>query len=285
MLLYKIIDAARCVYEVYDLTHALEKLVQTTLRAIIGDMGLDDTLASREEINRSLLLKLGHVCFNWGVEITGVEVLEIVPTQHIQDAMHQQIAAERRRRAAVVEAQGYRKQVKTRAEGDCAATIALSKAYQRVTMLRAKARSEARKRIAAAEAESLIILHRALADYATPSADYMIGWKYIDACRDIIGAARARKIYFPYQTDVVGGARLLSQPSVAYVAPPRGSSGAVAGAASVATAGVAGIAGATAFATGTVAGTGTGTGIGIGIGVSGDRDREQKALPPAADLF
>ena len=93
MLLYRIVNPLRAVYETYDLCHAVEKLVQTTLRAIIGDMGLDDTLASREEINRSLSHKIHNVCLNWGISITKVELLEITPTNTVQAAMHQQLAA------------------------------------------------------------------------------------------------------------------------------------------------------------------------------------------------
>jgi len=176
-------------------------------------MGLDDTLASREEINRSLLNKLGHVVLNWGVEITAVEVLEIVPNRDIQRAMHQQISAERRRRAAVVEATGYRKQIKTRAEGECAATIALSKAYQRKIVLRSKGKAEAQKKIAEAEAEALAMIGKALAPYGVSAADYIVGWRWIESFRDLGCNARSRRIFFPFQTDVVGSARFCSQGS------------------------------------------------------------------------
>lgn len=69
LLLFELVDPIRVAYETYDLHHAVEKLVQTTLRSIIGDMGLDDTLASREEINRGILKKIDHVCWNWGIKI------------------------------------------------------------------------------------------------------------------------------------------------------------------------------------------------------------------------
>jgi regulator of protease activity HflC (stomatin/prohibitin superfamily) len=214
MLLWKIVDPVRAVYEVFDLTHAVEKLVQTTLRSIIGDMGLDDTLASREEINRSLLNKLGNVCLNWGVEITAVEVLEIVPVQgEIQKAMHLQISAERRRRAAVVEATGFRKQIKTRAEGECAATIALSKAYQKKIVLRSKGKAESMKKIAEAEAESLSIIAKALSGYGVSAPDYVIGWRYIEAFKELCCSAKSRRIFFPFQTDVIGAARFVGLPS------------------------------------------------------------------------
>ena len=87
MLLYKIQDPVRAVYEATDLPKMVEDLVQTTLRSIIGDMGLDDTLASREEINRVLQQKIARTFLNWGFKIIKVDILEIVPaTRTIQVA-------------------------------------------------------------------------------------------------------------------------------------------------------------------------------------------------------
>merc|ERR1712072_137475 len=102
MIVFNLFDPVRVAYETFDLSHAVMKLVQTTLRSIIGDMGLDDTLASREEINRALMQKISLICNNWGVEITRVELLEIAPTQSMQNAMHKQLSAERVRRAQIV---------------------------------------------------------------------------------------------------------------------------------------------------------------------------------------
>lgn len=92
-------SVSQAVYETFDLDNAVEKLVQTTLRSIIGDMGLDDTLASREEIERGLELRIKSICFDWGLEIKSCELLELTPTPSVQDAMHQQLRAERERYA------------------------------------------------------------------------------------------------------------------------------------------------------------------------------------------
>jgi regulator of protease activity HflC (stomatin/prohibitin superfamily) len=105
MILYKLVDPMRVAYETYDLSHAVEKLVQTNLRAIIGDMGMDDTLASREEINRSLKTKIKKICYNWGLEVQGVELLEISPSHEVQTAMRQDRG---RRRVAAAEENGRR---------------------------------------------------------------------------------------------------------------------------------------------------------------------------------
>ena len=106
MLVYRLIDPVRVAYETFDLSHAVEKLVQTTLRSVIGDMGLDDTLASREEIERGMSTRIRHICRDWGLEIKSVELLEITPNRTVQEAMHKQIGAERVRRANIVTADG-----------------------------------------------------------------------------------------------------------------------------------------------------------------------------------
>ena len=108
MMVIQITDPVRVAYEVvvgsgvhsqtYDLIEAVERLVQTSLRSVIGDMGLDDTLASREEIEKLVSNKVCKVCQDWGLTISGVDLLEIDPTDTIQAAMHEQIRAERYRR-------------------------------------------------------------------------------------------------------------------------------------------------------------------------------------------
>lgn len=204
MVLYKLIDPVRVAYETFDLSHAVEKLVQTALRSIVGDMGLDDTLASREEIERGLRLKIHRVCHNWGLQIMSCELLEITPTPSVQEAMVAQLSAERVRRASIVEADGFREQVKTEAEGSCQAQIAMASGTQRATVLRAKGTADARVNIARAEAEAISIVHDALKDYGVNAASYLLALRYIETFSAIASHASARKVYFPYETDVVG---------------------------------------------------------------------------------
>ena len=223
MMLYRIIDPVRAVYEVYDVAHALNRLVQTTLRALVGDMGLDDVLVSRVELNRSLLAKVGRVfahppplvllpiislslgsfspacrpplassyhliafsppplpqigavVYNWGIEVTAVELLDISPKREIQDAMHRQIAAECLRRSQVVLATGVRDQLKLEAEGECKAAITNATAQQRTKEIEAHGEAESRKIIALAEAQALAILDDVLRPLGVAPADYMLG--------------------------------------------------------------------------------------------------------------
>jgi len=212
MLLYKIEDPVRACYEVYDLAHAVEKLVQTTLRSIIGDMGLDDTLASREEINRTLTQKISNVVLNWGFRLLKVELLEILPTPTIQEAMHKQIAAERMRRAAIITADGYRERVKTEAEGECQSMIALSKGDQQSGVTQAKGQGDARLIKANAEAEAVRIVGAALKDFNIDTTQYLVGIKYIETFTNLAVQATKRLIYFPYETDVVGAQLLYENP-------------------------------------------------------------------------
>lgn len=207
MLLYVLIDPVRVAYETYDLAHAAEKIVQTTLRSIIGDMGLDDTLASREEINRGLTQKISDVCLNWGMRITRVDILEIIPTYTIQTAMHQQLAAERVRRANIVSSEGYREQTKTEAEGECQSMITISKGEQQATMLRAKSRGEAKLLLAKAEAEATKILGKELAEFGVDPTQYLIGLRYIESLQACALGASHRTLLFPLETQLVGAAR------------------------------------------------------------------------------
>ena len=209
LLVYKIFDPIRVSYEVYDLSHAVEKLVQTALRSIIGDMGLDDTLASREEINRLLQQRIANVCFNWGFELRKVELLEITPNNTIQKAMHEQIAAERTRRAAVITADGFRQRVKTEAEGDSQAAIATSKGKQMVSVLEAKGASSAQLEVAQAQAQVVEIISDALDGVDMEPSDYIIAYEYIETLVALATAAASRIIYFPLETDVGGATRSL----------------------------------------------------------------------------
>jgi len=204
MLLYRIVDPVRACYEVYDLSHAVEKLVQTTLRSIIGDMGLDDTLASREEINKTLSQKISNVFLNWGFKLLKVELLEILPSPTIQEAMHKQIAAERMRRAAIISADGYREQTKTEAEGECQSNIAISKGEQQVSIITAKGYSDAKVLKASAEAEAIRIIAVALKEFNIDATHYLVGLKYIETFIHLALQATKRVVYFPYETDIIG---------------------------------------------------------------------------------
>ena len=114
----KVFDPVETVNAVVDFTGASQALAATTLRAVIGDIPLDDVLAKREEINNVLRTKLDEVTHRWGVKITNVEIREIVPPRDIQEAMNRQMSAERNRRANITESEGTRQATINVAEGD-----------------------------------------------------------------------------------------------------------------------------------------------------------------------
>ncbi|WP_135829203.1 SPFH domain-containing protein [Halorussus halobius] len=114
----RVVDAEKAYLEVDDYRKAVSNLAQTTLRAVIGDMELDDTLKRREEINARIGRELDRPTDEWGVRIEAVEVQEVMPTATVVSAMEQQTAAERRRRAMILEAQGERRSAIEQAEGD-----------------------------------------------------------------------------------------------------------------------------------------------------------------------
>jgi len=114
----KVMDAKKAFLEVDDYKKAVSNLAQTTLRAVLGDMELDDTLNKRQEINAKIRTELDEPTDEWGIRVESVEVREVNPSKDVQRAMEQQTSAERKRRAMILEAQGERRSAVEKAEGD-----------------------------------------------------------------------------------------------------------------------------------------------------------------------
>ncbi|WP_255191510.1 SPFH domain-containing protein [Natronobeatus ordinarius] len=114
----RVMDAKRAFLEVDDYKRAVSNLAQTTLRAVLGDMELDDTLSKRERINARIREELDEPTDEWGIRVESVEVREVTPSRDVKGAMEQQTSAERRRRAMILEAQGERRSAIEKAEGD-----------------------------------------------------------------------------------------------------------------------------------------------------------------------
>jgi regulator of protease activity HflC (stomatin/prohibitin superfamily) len=119
----KVMNAERAFLEVEDYRNATSNLAQTTLRAVLGDMELDETLSQREKINARIRRELEGPTDEWGVRVEAVEVREVNPSGDVKRAMEQQTSAERKRRAMILEAQGERRSAVERAEGDKQANI------------------------------------------------------------------------------------------------------------------------------------------------------------------
>ena len=134
----KVVDPVLTVVQVRNFAGAAQGLSTTTLRAVIGDIMLDDVLAKRDEINQRLRSKLDEVTERWGVRVTRVEIREIVPPREIQNAMNRQMSAERTRRALVTESEGQQQAAVTVAEGEKEAAILRAEGEREAAMLRAE---------------------------------------------------------------------------------------------------------------------------------------------------
>jgi regulator of protease activity HflC (stomatin/prohibitin superfamily) len=143
----KVFDPVETVNAVVDFTGASQALAATTLRAVIGDIPLDDVLAKREEINNVLRTKLDEVTHRWGVKITNVEIREIVPPRDIQEAMNRQMSAERNRRAVITESEGTRQATINVAEGDKQSAILRAEGGRQAQILQAEGYANALKTI------------------------------------------------------------------------------------------------------------------------------------------
>jgi regulator of protease activity HflC (stomatin/prohibitin superfamily) len=143
-LVYRqVIDAVASVVAVTNFASASQGIAATTLRAVIGDISLDDVLARREQINEDLRRKLDEVTERWGVKVTAVEIREVVPPREVQEAMNRQMSAERTRRAAVTESEGKRQANITVADGERQAQVLRAEGEKQAKILQAQGYAQA----------------------------------------------------------------------------------------------------------------------------------------------
>jgi regulator of protease activity HflC (stomatin/prohibitin superfamily) len=138
LIYWKVVEPNASVIQVANFSGASTGIATTTLRAVIGDISLDEVLARREHINQVLRVKLDEVTARWGVKVTTVEIREITPPKDVQDAMTRQMSAERSRRALVTEADGKKQAAITIAEGDKQAAILKAEGARQSTILNAE---------------------------------------------------------------------------------------------------------------------------------------------------
>jgi regulator of protease activity HflC (stomatin/prohibitin superfamily) len=134
----KVMDAKKAFLEVDNYKKAVSNLAQTTLRAVLGDMELDDTLNKRQEINAKIRKELDEPTDEWGIRVESVEVREVNPSKDVQQAMEQQTSAERKRRAMILEAQGERRSAIEKAEGDKSSNIIRAQGEKQSQILEAQ---------------------------------------------------------------------------------------------------------------------------------------------------
>ena len=164
VVFYQITDPKLFTYGVENPMMAIENLTATTLRNIIGDLELDQTLTSRETINTKMRASLDVATDPWGIKVNRVELNNIIPPAAIQDAMEKQMKAERERREAILKAEGEKKSTILVAEGKKESAILDAEAEKQAAILRAEAHKEAMVREAEGEAEAILKVQKANAD-------------------------------------------------------------------------------------------------------------------------
>jgi regulator of protease activity HflC (stomatin/prohibitin superfamily) len=179
----KVFDPEESVTAVTSFSGASQALAATTLRAVIGDIPLDDVLAKREEINNTLRTKLDEVTHRWGVKITNVEIREIVPPREIQEAMNRQMSAERGRRAVITESEGTRQATINVAEGDKQSAILRAEGNRQAQILQAEGYANALKTIFGA---------------ASGIDEKTMALQYLDAIK-VLGAGESTKWVIPME--------------------------------------------------------------------------------------
>ena len=213
VIYYEPTDAQRLVYNVANFILAVTKLAQTNLRNVIGDMTLDNALTSRDNVNTSLRQVLDDATDKWGVRVVRVEIQRIDPPNDVMDAMHEQMKAERTRRAVVLEADGSREAAIAIAEGEKQAAILSAEGVKQEAILTAEGEAEAIRAVATAdrfrfetvaegEADAIRSVYKAIHD-GDPSPD-LIAIKYLEAL-GTIADGQATKIFIPAEMGATMG--------------------------------------------------------------------------------
>jgi regulator of protease activity HflC (stomatin/prohibitin superfamily) len=203
VLYYRVSDPQKAAYSIQNLPYALETLTRTTLRNIVGDIELDQTLASRDMINKKMREVIEDAAVSWGVDVTRVELQAIEPPRDIQQSMELQMRAERERRAAVTNAEASKRAQILEAEGMRESQVRKAEGEKEAAVLRAQGQAEARLRLAEAESEAIRRIAEALPD--GQAAMYLLGQKYLDALPQVT-QGKGSTIFLPSEATGVLGA-------------------------------------------------------------------------------
>ena len=198
LLYFQIVDPKSAVYEIQNLPEAIEKLTQTNLRNLVGQLDLDESLVSRDKINQELRAILDDATNKWGVKVNRVELQDIIPPADIQSAMEKQMKAERDRRAAILEAEGLKKSAVLKAEGEKEAAINRAEGEKQANILKAEGIAQARILEADGEKEAISRIINALADKGQPDK-YLIAMKYLETMKTITSGQNNKVVYMPYE--------------------------------------------------------------------------------------
>jgi regulator of protease activity HflC (stomatin/prohibitin superfamily) len=198
---FQITDSVKYIYEISNPISAIENLTATTLRNIIGELDLDETLTSRDIVNTKLRAILDEATDKWGIKVNRVELKNIMPPRDIQEAMEKQMRAERERRETILRAEGERESSIQRAEGQKRAAILKAEGQREQQILHAQAEREKRILEASGQAEAIIKVKEAqakaikLINEANPSKEYLA----LESFKSMValGEGKATKIFMP----------------------------------------------------------------------------------------
>lgn len=202
LLYFQIVDPFKAVYEINNLPNAIEKLTQTTLRNIIGELELDQTLTSRDTINTKLRSVLDDATNKWGIKVNRVELQDITPPASVLSAMEKQMQAERNKRATILTSEGQKAADILQSEGEKTAIINRAEAAKQEAILNAE--GEAQARIRKAEAIAIQKITEAVGKSTNP-ANYLLAQKYIQMLQEVAQGDKTKTVYLPYEaTNLMG---------------------------------------------------------------------------------
>ena len=196
----RINDAKQATYEIQDLKGAIAQLAQTTLRAEIGRMELDDTLSSRADLNAVLLTALDLASSTWGAKVTRVEVADISVPEAVQSAMELQMEAERRRRATETEAEGDKNALVFQAEGERQQAFKQAEAVERM----ADAHKYEKEQLAMGEQKAMELINQAMLENKD-AASFLLAKDRIAAFAGLASSDSANKVIVPVETSEMVG--------------------------------------------------------------------------------
>ncbi len=203
LLYYQITDPKAALYEVANLSEAIEKLTQTTLRNVIGSLDLDESLVSRDAINTRLRIILDEATDKWGVKVNRVELQEVNPPADIRHAMEKQMRAERDRRAVILEAEGAKTAAILYAEGERESAVLAARGKSEAQIINAEGEAEARLRIAKAEAQAVELLRHAMPN--NDPAAYLLALQYVQMLPKMTEGKDNKLVVLPYESTSLMG--------------------------------------------------------------------------------
>jgi regulator of protease activity HflC (stomatin/prohibitin superfamily) len=199
LLYFQVTDPIKAMYEIENLPLAIEKLTQTTLRNVIGELDLDECLTSRDTINAKLRQILDEASNKWGVKVNRVELQDINPPRDIREAMEKQMRAERDKRAQIIDAEGTKRAVILQAEAVQQKQINEADGQKQAQILEAEGDAQARIRRAQGEAEAIRLVTEAIQGTKADPANYLIAMRYLETLGEMTSGKDNKVIYMPFE--------------------------------------------------------------------------------------